>query len=65
MKNTFLLAFAFAIGMASMVQATSAATNEPATMSSEQMKTKPAKKAPHHKHEHHSNLKVHRVHKAA
>jgi hypothetical protein len=65
MKISSLLAFAFAIGMASMVQATYAATNEPATMSSEQMKAKPVKKAPHHKHEHHSNLKVHRTHKAA
>jgi hypothetical protein len=65
MKNTFLLAFAFAIGMAGMIQTTYAATNEPATVSSDQMKAKPIKKAPHHKHEHHSNLKVHRVHKAA
>jgi hypothetical protein len=65
MKKTILLAFALAIGMASMAQTTYAATNEPATVSSEQMKTKPVKKAVPHKHEHHSNLKVHRVHKAA
>jgi hypothetical protein len=65
MKNAFLLAFALAIGTASMVQATYAATNEPAAMSSEQMKTKPVKKAAPHKHERHSHLKVHRAHRAA
>jgi hypothetical protein len=64
MTNTFFLALAFAIGMASMTQVTYAATNEPAR-SSEQMKAKPAQITPHHRHEHHSNLKVHRVYKAA
>jgi hypothetical protein len=65
MKNSFLLAFAFVTGIAGMVQATYAATNEPAAMSSEQMKTKPIKKVVPHKHERHSGLKAHRIHKSA
>jgi hypothetical protein len=65
MKNSLLLAFALVIGMAGMVQATYAATNEPAAMSTEQMKTKPIKKAVPHKHERHSSLKAHRIHKSA
>jgi hypothetical protein len=64
MKNAFLLPFALATGMAGVVQVSYAATNEPAAMSSEQMKAKPVKKVVSHKHERHSSLKAHRIHKS-
>ncbi len=61
MNNTILLAFVVSLGIASMVQTTYAATNEPATMSTDQMKAKPVKKPVHHKHEHHSKLRAHKA----
>jgi hypothetical protein len=61
MNNIILLAFVLSLGIAGMAQSTYAATNEPATVSTDQMKSKPVKKSTHHKHEHHSKLRAHKA----